>query len=140
MGKQQETVSLIDAGFEVLEIGNGDIKDFSAVLTADVIMMGDIEIKAVGSVGNLYTKDLALVSKDVQIAVYSAFADCGVLLCDLTVDLFRSGMIGHRAHRFQNQLFLNGVSVSHKYPFRNNALIRNLYQLELYPMLRRLSI
>ena len=118
MGNQQEAVCLIDAFFQILEVGDRDIKDFSAALTAYMIVMRGIKIKSVGSVWNLNPKNFSLIGKEIQVAVNGALTDGWVLRSNLRVDLFRSGMVGHGTDCFKNQLFLNGISVSHGNSFR----------------------
>ena len=71
------------------------------------------EIESVCALAYVDLFDLPLLREQILISVNRRFADVRVVLYDRGVNLIGVGVAVHRAHRFKDELSLNGVPIIH---------------------------
>ena len=109
-----------------------NIENPAAPLAPHMAVVVQEMVKAVSTSGYLHFAYLALLGKQIEIAIYGGAADVGVRFDYLTVYLVRCGMTMKFVYSFQNQGTLDRVTVHICNPCRFSVLIDILYYLVVY--------
>lgn len=109
-GRIQDTVDAV----------HGQILHTAALVTDKMIVRAGIRIKAVGSVAQTQTLDLAHIRQQSQITVYRAQADIGNLLPDIHIYNICRGMIVAAHKKLLDHLPLPAVFQRHTSPSQND--------------------
>ena len=109
-----------------------NIENPAAPLAPHMAVVVQEMVKAVSTSGYLHFAYLALLGKQIEIAIYGGAADVGVRFDYLMVYLVNSGVATQFVYSFQNQSALDRVTVHICNPCRFSVLIDILYYLILY--------
>lgn len=77
---------------QIVDVVHIDIEYPAALRAPDVVVVVTAVVEPVGRVWDLDLADLPALGKLIEVAIYSCFADVGVLADDRLVDLFGGGV------------------------------------------------